>query len=85
MTVRADEAQIIRDLADRYLAGESLRSLATWLDEQGVVHGRRRAVAHPDPARVLASGRIAGLRDHQGQVIGQRCGNRSSPSRPGRG
>jgi DNA invertase Pin-like site-specific DNA recombinase len=36
ITVRQDEAQVIRPLAERFLAGESLRSLATWLEEQGV-------------------------------------------------
>lgn len=36
VTIRPDEAQVIRDLAARFLAGESLRSLAVWLDEQGI-------------------------------------------------
>jgi site-specific DNA recombinase len=71
MTVRKDEAQVIRALAERFLAGESLRSLAMWLDAQHV-----RTVAG-GPWRtttvraMLSSGRIAGLRDHRGQVIGK--------------
>ena len=36
ITVRPDEAEILRALAERYVAGESLRSLATWLAEQGI-------------------------------------------------
>jgi site-specific DNA recombinase len=71
VTVRADEAQIIRALADRYLAGESLRSLATWLDEQGVSTVSGTSWRTPTLRALLASGRIAGLRDHQGQVIGK--------------
>ena len=36
VTVRKDEAKVIRVLVARFLAGESLRSLATWLDAEGV-------------------------------------------------
>src|SRR5690606_37263994 len=36
ITVIESEAVIIRALVERLLAGESLRSLATWLDEAGV-------------------------------------------------
>ena len=70
-TVRADEAQVIRSVADRFLAGESLRSLATWLDEQGVSTVAGGSWRTPTLRALLASGRIAGLRDHQGQVIGK--------------
>ncbi len=71
MTVRKDEALVIRGLAARFLAGESLRSLAIWLDAEQV-----RTVAG-GPWRtstlraMLSSGRIAGLREHRGQVIGK--------------
>ena len=70
-TVRADEAQMIRSVADRFLAGESLRSLATWLDEQGVSTVAGGSWRTPTLRALLASGRIAGLRHHQGQVIGK--------------
>ena len=70
ITVLADEAQTVRTLAERYLAGESLRSLATWLDEQGVATVSGKSWRTPTLRALLASGRIAGLRDHQGQVIG---------------
>ena len=36
MTVMQSEAVVIRALVQRLLAGESLRSLAAWLDESGV-------------------------------------------------
>ncbi|MGB8651061.1 MAG: recombinase family protein [Mycobacteriales bacterium] len=71
ITVREDEAQVIRALAERFLAGESLRSLATWLDEQGVATVSGKPWRTPTLRALLASGRVAGLRDHQGQVIGK--------------
>jgi DNA invertase Pin-like site-specific DNA recombinase len=71
VTVRSDEAEVVRALVARFVAGESVRSLATWLDEAGV-----RTVAG-GPWRtttinaMLASPRIAGLRQHRGEVIGK--------------
>ena len=37
MTLRPDEAEVIRSVDDPFLAGESLRSMATWLDTGGIV------------------------------------------------
>jgi len=70
ITVREDEAAVIATLVSRFLAGESLRSLAAWLDGQEVktVAGgpwRTTTLRH-----MLRSGRIAGLREHRGQVVG---------------
>lgn len=70
VTIRVSEAQVIRDLAERYLAGESLRSLATWLDERGVRTVAGGPWRTPTLRAMLRSGRIAGLREHRGQVIG---------------
>lgn len=70
ITVRPDEAEVIRVLAARYLAGESQRSLAAWLDREGV----RTVTGGPwrtsTLMAMLRSGRIAGLREHRGQVVG---------------
>ncbi len=71
ITVRQDEAQIIRAVAERFLAGESLRSLAVWLDEQGIATVSGKPWRAPTVRSILSGGRIAGLRDHQGQVIGK--------------
>jgi len=65
------EAVIVRDLVARFLAGESMRSLAAWLTQQqvptvsGVARWRSGTVK-----LIISSGRIAGLREHHGQVVG---------------
>jgi len=70
ITHRPDEVEIIKTLADRYLAGESLRSLATWLDTEGIrTVGGGRWRSHVVRAQ-LRSPRIAGLREHRGEIVG---------------
>jgi hypothetical protein len=69
ITVRESEAAVVRQIVASFTAGESLRSLCQWLDEQGVrtVSGNRwRSTTL---RAILSSGRIAGLRDHRGQVV----------------
>jgi DNA invertase Pin-like site-specific DNA recombinase len=78
--VRPDEAETIRTLATRFLAGDSLRSLAAWLNETGVetptAEARRKAgkpVATwtgPNLRHMLGREYLAGLRVHHGKVIG---------------
>lgn len=71
MTVRESDARVIRALVQRFLAGESIRSLATWLNAQGVhtvAGGPWRAVV---VTGLLAAPRIAGLRVHRGEVVGK--------------
>lgn len=70
VTIREDEAAIIRTLVARFLAGESLRSLTVWLDTEGVRTVAGGPWKTPTLRTLIASGRIAGLREHQGQVIG---------------
>jgi site-specific DNA recombinase len=62
--------EVVRSLVARYLAGESLRSLATWLDDNGVRTVTGKAWSTPTLRDMLASGRIAGLRRHRGQIVG---------------
>jgi site-specific DNA recombinase len=57
VTVRPDEAQVVRTVAERFLAGESLRSLAVWLDEQGVATVSGKPWRTPTLRSMLASGR----------------------------
>ena len=71
ITVREDEAAIIRQLVDRFLAGESLRSLASSLNNTGVPI--TKGAEHwqtPTLRQMLSSARLAGLREHRGQIIG---------------
>jgi DNA invertase Pin-like site-specific DNA recombinase len=68
-TVRHDEAEVIRDCARRFLAGESVRSICNDLNERSVptVNGgpwRTQVVR-----RLLQSGRISGQRDHRGEIL----------------
>jgi site-specific DNA recombinase len=70
ITVIEAEALVIRTLAERYVAGESLRALASWLEETGVKTVSGGPWRTPTLRALLASGRIAGLRDHKGQVVG---------------
>jgi site-specific DNA recombinase len=70
ITVRPDEAEVIRQLVARYLAGESLRSLCMWLEDNGI-RTTTGVEWHSSSLRgVLKSGRIAGLREHRGEVVG---------------
>jgi hypothetical protein len=49
MTVIESQAAVIRQVAERFLAGESLRSLATWLEDNEISYRDRQAVADCDP------------------------------------
>lgn len=65
------EAAVIRDLAARLLAGEPLTSLTQWLQDNGVRTVMGKEWRTPTVRNLLKSPRIAGLREHQGQVIGK--------------
>lgn len=70
ITQNKAEAKIVRQLAERYLAGESLRSLAVWLQDQNVptVHGSNW---HTHVVfNAISSPRTAGLREHRGEIVG---------------
>jgi DNA invertase Pin-like site-specific DNA recombinase len=69
MTVRAAEAKIIRDLADRLLAGETLRALATDLNARGVPTPTGGRWSPSPLRRMLRSGRISGQREHRGEIV----------------
>lgn len=64
------EAPVIRELAARALAGETLTSLTAWLQDQGV-----RTVGGNDwrtttVRQLLTNPRMWGMRVHRGQVVG---------------
>lgn len=63
------EAAIVRELVDRVLGGESVRSLAADLNRRGITTTAGNAW-HPGPLRkMLAGSRIVGVRTHHGEVV----------------
>ena len=70
ITVVPSESAVIRELAERYLAGESVRSLAQWLEDSGVRSRSGKPWRTTTVKQMLCSGRIAGLREHRGVVVG---------------
>ncbi len=70
ITVKEDEAEVVRAVTARFVAGESIRSLATWLDQEGVKTVAGGPWRTTTLNAMLASPRIAGLRQHRGEVIG---------------
>jgi DNA invertase Pin-like site-specific DNA recombinase len=69
LTVVESEAAVIRQLASRYLAGESLMSLTEWLQEAGVASVAGMPWRTGTLRQTLTNPRIAGLRAHNGQVV----------------
>jgi len=67
----SDEAEIIRTLAARALAGESITSLARWLDSENV----RTVTGKPWRPQVLRqlllNPRIFGMRHHNGEAVAE--------------
>lgn len=64
------EADIIRALAARALAGESMPSLVRWLDEQDIRTVTGKPWRTPTVRNMLLSYRNRGIREHQGQPMG---------------
>jgi len=69
ITVRKSEAKIIRTIMARFLAGESLRSIAIWLNEKHAPTVTGLEWKTTTLKGMLTSGRIAGLRTHHGEVV----------------
>jgi len=72
VTVVDSEAAVIRECARRYLAGESLVSVAAWLQGEGIRTATgRNDWRTPTLRNLLRSPRIAGLREHRGEVVAE--------------
>ena len=63
--VREDEADILREVAERWLAGEPMRALARDLQERGVPTVRGGAWSRTGLRKTLMSPRLAGIRVHR--------------------
>jgi hypothetical protein len=67
---RPSEVAVIRQMVDRYLAGESQRSLAQWLTDSEVPTVKGGRWQSSTVRQILAAPRNAGLRIHRGEVVG---------------
>ncbi|MFE9865898.1 recombinase family protein [Streptomyces sp. NPDC005506] len=66
-----DEAKYVRDWAKRALEGESLYSLVTDANTKKIKTSTNGAWSYQGMKALLASGRIAGLKEHKRQVVGK--------------
>lgn len=71
MTIVVAEAELIREAATDVLAGASIRSIATRWNAAGVPSVTGAAWSPTTVKRLLMSGRIAGQREHKGQVVAE--------------
>lgn len=69
--IEPTEAAIIRECARRVLAGDPLRSVIRWLNAENIPTSTGKVWSQQGLRLMLRSGRIAGLREHRGQVVGK--------------
>lgn len=69
ITVVESEADTIRHVAERYLAGESLASLTEWLQDNNIPTVTGAQWATSTIRNTLTNPRIAGLRAHNGEIV----------------
>lgn len=67
-TVIPEEAEIIREMADRVLAGEGFNEIARDLNRRGVKTTRGAQGRAATIVGILRAPRLAGLRVHKGQI-----------------
>jgi DNA invertase Pin-like site-specific DNA recombinase len=72
VTVDEAEAEVVREMVRRVLAGESLRSIANDLNERGVRTVTGKTWATATIRGMVMSPRIAGFREHSPAVNGKR-------------
>lgn len=68
--VRPGEAAVIREAATRLLAGESVRSICSALNERGEPTATGGQWTSQTLRRMLGSGRISGQRERHGVIVG---------------
>lgn len=70
-SVREEEATLVREAAERALAGESLRAIARDWNERGIPTVRGApGWTYQSIHRMLGSPRLAGLKTHHGEIVG---------------
>lgn len=70
-TVNPEEAALIRVWAKRALEGEGLYSIMGSINDAGILTSTGRPWSQQALRLMLISGRIAGLKEHHGEVIGK--------------
>lgn len=70
LTVREEEAEVIREMAERLLVGESVNSICRGLNARGVKPVKAKDWSTNTVIGILKSARIAGLREHRGEIAG---------------
>lgn len=70
LTVDKGEAAIVREIADKLLAGHSLNAVAEWLNAQKVPTVRGGSWGSRSVRSVVCKARVAGLREHKGEIVG---------------
>ena len=71
ITVIPEEAKVIKEVAERILAGESLRSVATDLNDRGIATVTGRAWSPHTVRQMLIGARLSGQREHHGEIVGK--------------
>lgn len=71
VTIRDDEAAVVREVAARVLAGEALASVARDLEARGVTTTGGKPWTGSTLRNFLLAPRYWGMREHRGQVIGE--------------
>ena len=69
LTLRPAEAAVVKECAERFLAGESLRSITSDLNARGVVTASGGLWAPQTLRRMLGSARISGQREHKREIV----------------
>ncbi len=70
-TIRASEAGIVREVARRFLAGESIKSISADLTERGITGASGGRWEPNSVRRLLNSARIGGMREHNGEIVAE--------------
>jgi DNA invertase Pin-like site-specific DNA recombinase len=66
-----EEAAIVTEISRRALAGDSIRSIATDLQERGVRTVKGSVWSDTTIRHLLSSGRISGRREHHGEIVAE--------------
>jgi site-specific DNA recombinase len=70
VTIRDDEAELVREATSRILGGEGLRVVARDWHDRGIVTPAGKPWKLSPLRRLLKSARISGRKEHQGVIVG---------------